>query len=73
MKLDMTKAFDRVSWKYLSNVMKRFGFDETWIDMIWRLLTNNWYSINLNGVRHGFSNLEEELNKGILSLLPYLS
>ncbi|WMV27386.1 hypothetical protein MTR67_020771 [Solanum verrucosum] len=24
------------------------------IDMIWRLLANNWYSININGSRHGF-------------------
>ncbi|XP_059289936.1 uncharacterized protein LOC132043485 [Lycium ferocissimum] len=42
MKLDMTKAFDRMSWKFLGNVMRKFGFSEEWIGMIWKLLSNNW-------------------------------
>jgi len=27
-KLDMAKAYDRVSWKYLVRVMRKFGFSE---------------------------------------------
>lgn len=53
-KLDMTKTFDRVDWKYLCQLLRQVGFSEYWIDMIWRLLTNNWYSININGGRHSF-------------------
>lgn len=30
-------------------VLRRFGFDERVIDMVWRLLSNNWYSILING------------------------
>lgn len=37
-KLDMTKAYDRVSWIFLTKVMKRFGFGERIIDMVWRIL-----------------------------------
>lgn len=54
LKLDMTKAYDRVSWEYLCQILRQMGFSECWIDMIWRLMTNVWYSININGTRHGF-------------------
>ncbi|XP_059288975.1 uncharacterized protein LOC132042454 [Lycium ferocissimum] len=37
-KLDMTKAYDIVSWLYLCKVMKKMGFSEVFIDLIWRLL-----------------------------------
>lgn len=33
-KLDMAKAYDRVSWFYLIKVMRRFGFFETIIDWV---------------------------------------
>ncbi|XP_071923243.1 uncharacterized protein [Coffea arabica] len=37
LKLDMMKAYDRVSWCFLLQVLRRFGFSKTWIDAIWRL------------------------------------
>lgn len=40
-KLDMAKAYERVSWSYTCLVLKRFGFGEPIIDMIWRTLSNN--------------------------------
>lgn len=53
-KLDMAKADDRVSWIVLTKVMRKFGFYEFIIDMVWRLLSNNWYSIIINGKQNGF-------------------
>ncbi|XP_060211821.1 uncharacterized protein LOC132639388 [Lycium barbarum] len=47
-KLDMAKAYDRVSWSYLIKVLSRMGFASQFIDMIWRLIANNWYSILFN-------------------------
>jgi hypothetical protein len=33
-KLDMHKAYDRVEWIFLENMMRRLGFDERWISLI---------------------------------------
>lgn len=48
-KFDMTKSYDRVSWKYLVEVLRRFGFLERIIDTIVRLISNNWYSRIITG------------------------
>ncbi|KAK6791733.1 hypothetical protein RDI58_010814 [Solanum bulbocastanum] len=40
-KLYMTKVYDRVSWIFLTKVMRAFGFDKRIIDMVWRLMSNN--------------------------------
>ncbi|XP_060201107.1 uncharacterized protein LOC132629772 [Lycium barbarum] len=54
MKLDMAKAYDRVSWTYMCHVLKQLGFSDSWVGLIHRIISNNWYSININGTRHGF-------------------
>ncbi|WMV30207.1 hypothetical protein MTR67_023592 [Solanum verrucosum] len=63
-KLDMTKAYDRVSWSFTCLTLRRFGFGELFIDLVWRILSNNWYSIIINGHRHGFFHSTRGLKKG---------
>lgn len=38
-KLDMDKAYDRMSCEYLCQVLRQMGFLECWIDMVWRLIS----------------------------------
>ncbi|KAL3354029.1 hypothetical protein AABB24_018605 [Solanum stoloniferum] len=52
--LYMTKAYDRVSWIFLSKVLISFSFSERIIDMVVRLVSNNWYSVIMNGQSFGF-------------------
>ena len=33
-KLDMSKAYDRVEWLFLSDMMSRMGFSQAWIELI---------------------------------------
>lgn len=47
-KLDIAKAYDKVSWIFLTKVLRKFGFSEITIDMVWRLIFNNLYSILVN-------------------------
>lgn len=40
-KLDMEKAYDKVSWIFLTKVLRQFSFSEIIIDMVWMLISNN--------------------------------
>lgn len=63
-KLDMAKAYTRVSWKYLIVVMRKFGFSERILDMIVRLISSNWYSMLMNGQSFGFFQSSRGLKQG---------
>ncbi|XP_060211692.1 uncharacterized protein LOC132639246 [Lycium barbarum] len=71
LKLDMTKAYDRVTWDYLCRILRQFRFFERWIDSVWRLITNVWYSVNINGTRHGFFSSTRSIKQGD-PLSPFL-
>nr|XP_009769821.1 PREDICTED: uncharacterized protein LOC104220618 [Nicotiana sylvestris] len=63
-KLDMAKAYDRVSWPFLCFMLRKLGFAEVWIDLIHGFISNNWYSIIVNGGRHGFFKSGRGLRQG---------
>jgi hypothetical protein len=49
-KLDISKAFNSVSWAFLLEVMKKMGFGTIWCDMVSGLLATSSTQILLNGV-----------------------
>nr|XP_016450378.1 PREDICTED: uncharacterized protein LOC107775192 [Nicotiana tabacum] len=53
-KLDMTKAYDRLSWLFLTKMLRKMGFPEAFIGLIFDLIGNNWYSILINGQPNRF-------------------
>ncbi|XP_071921792.1 uncharacterized protein [Coffea arabica] len=64
LKLDMSKAYDRVSWLHIIGVLRRFGFGEQFIDLVWRLLSNVWFSVIINGSSYGFFKSTRGLRQG---------
>jgi exonuclease III len=48
-KLDLSKAYDRVDWVFLKNVMQRMGFSYRWVDWIMAFVTSVSYKVKING------------------------
>lgn len=48
-KLDMSKAYDRVEWSFLHDMMMRLGFQRRWVDLIMKCLSTVSYRIRVNG------------------------
>jgi hypothetical protein len=48
-KLDLSKAFDRLSWQYMRSVLESFGFSSLWVDWILKLTSSPFFSILVNG------------------------
>ena len=48
-KLDLAKAYDRVSWDFLANVLLAFGFDMEWVDWVLSCVTFPSFSVLING------------------------
>ena len=53
MKLDMSKAYDRVEWVFLEKILLKMGFSDTWVALIMECITTMSFSILVNGEPKG--------------------
>ncbi|KAK3218877.1 hypothetical protein Dsin_012847 [Dipteronia sinensis] len=49
LKVDMSKAYDRVEWLFLEKMMASMGFPEVWISHVMRCISSVSFSYILNG------------------------
>ena len=50
LKLDISKAFDSVSWSFLIEVLKHLGFGQKWCNLLCLVLSTSSTRILVNGV-----------------------
>jgi hypothetical protein len=49
MKIDMSKAFDRMEWSFVIQIMQKLGFPPNWCSWIYKCLATVTYRIIING------------------------
>ncbi|KAK5818320.1 hypothetical protein PVK06_023255 [Gossypium arboreum] len=49
-KLDMSKAYDRIEWSFVEKIMKKLGFDAEWVNVLMKCVTIVSYPVVFNGV-----------------------
>ncbi|XP_017227807.1 uncharacterized protein LOC108203403 [Daucus carota subsp. sativus] len=70
-KIDLRKAFDSISWSFISSVLSLMGFPPVFKDLIMTCIFGSMLSVKINGAIEGFFAAGSGLRQGD-PLSPYL-
>ena len=73
LKLDMSKAYDKVKWSFLEDLVRKMGFADRWINLVMICVTTVTSSIMVNGEPKGLIHPSRSIRQGDpLSPFPFL-
>ena len=52
-KVDFSKAYDSIDWRFLCNILRRRGFPETWVRWVKQRVSTPTFAILVNGRPQG--------------------
>ena len=71
LKLDISKAYNRVEWAFLKGIMAKLGFSEVWIERVMCCVSTPSFSVCINGKSYNSIKPSKGLCQGD-PLSPYL-
>lgn len=72
LKLDMTKAYDKVEWPFLTSMMKKLGLNDNLVNLIMRCISSVSFFVVMSGLVTDFFRARRGIRQGD-PLSPYLS
>ena len=73
LKIDFEKAYDKVNWRFLEEVMKGKGLPDTWINWVMQTVQGGRVCVNINRQRGGYFRTYQGLRQGDPLSLPSCS
>lgn len=70
-KLDISKAFDTVSWSFIEDTLRAMKYPDLFVTWIMRCVDTAAFSVSVNGELEGFFSSSRGIQQGC-SLSPYL-
>ena len=49
LKLDLSKAYDKLNWNFLAGILRAFGFSEDWTKWVMNMVSSYFFSILVDG------------------------